>query len=59
MWVVRLEDHLYVRSAGGPDRPWYRHAVASGSGRIRAGGIEVDVRFAQADEAVEGDIDAA
>ena len=20
MWVVRLGDHLYVRSAGGPDR---------------------------------------
>jgi hypothetical protein len=59
MWVVRVGDHLYVRSAGGPDRPWYRHALASGTGRIRAGGTEADVGFARSDEAVEGDIDAA
>jgi threonine dehydrogenase-like Zn-dependent dehydrogenase len=24
MWVVRVDEDLYVRSAGGPDRPWYR-----------------------------------
>jgi hypothetical protein len=29
MWVVRADSELYVRSAGGPDRPWYRHALAS------------------------------
>lgn len=45
MWVVRVDDHLYVRSAGGPDRPWYRHALANGTGRIRAGGVEVDTTF--------------
>ena len=39
MWAVRVGDDLYVRSAGGPDRPWYRRALASGIGRIRAGGI--------------------
>ena len=27
MWVVRLGESLYVRSAGGSDRPWYRHVV--------------------------------
>ena len=36
MWVVRTGDDLYVRSAGGPDRPWYRRAMSSGRGRIRA-----------------------
>ena len=49
MWAGRVGDDLYVRSAGGPDRPWYRHALASGTGRIRAGGIERDVRFTDAD----------
>jgi hypothetical protein len=38
MWVVRAGDGLYVRSAYGPGNPWYRRAVASGAGRIRAGG---------------------
>ncbi|MEZ5323364.1 MAG: DUF2255 family protein [Microthrixaceae bacterium] len=35
MWVVEVDDEVYVRSAGGPDRPWYRRALASGNGRIR------------------------
>ena len=37
MWVVRAGLGLYVRSAYGPDNPWYRRAVASGTGRLRAG----------------------
>ena len=59
MWVVRAGDDLYVRSAYGPDNPWYRRATASGTGRIRAGGIERDVSFAQAAPEVQADIDAA
>jgi hypothetical protein len=59
MWVVRVGDDLYVRSAYGPDNPWYRRAAASGVGRIRAGGIERDVSFAQASPEVQSDIDAA
>ena len=47
MWVVRAGSDLYVRSAYGPDNPWYRRATASGAGRIRAGGIERDVSFAR------------
>ncbi len=59
MWVVRAGDDLYVRSAYGPDNPWYRRATASGTGRIRAGGIERDVSFTEAAPDVQGDIDAA
>ncbi len=59
MWVVRAGDGLYVRSAYGPDNPWYRRARAAGEGRVRAGGVERDVTFAAADSAVQGDIDAA
>ena len=59
MWVVRVQDDLYVRSAYGPDNPWYRRAIASGSGRVRAGGFEREASFAQADPGLQGDIDAA
>jgi hypothetical protein len=48
MWIVRAGDDLYVRSAYGPDNPWFRRAKASGAGRIRAGGLEQDVTFAEA-----------
>ncbi len=59
MWVVRAGDDLYVRSAYGPDNPWFRRATASGTGRIRAGGIERDVTFATAHAAAHDAIDAA
>jgi hypothetical protein len=59
MWVVRAGDDIYVRSAGGPDRPWYRRAKASGAGRIRAGGLEREVTFAEATADAQASIDAA
>lgn len=59
MWVVRTGDDVYVRSAGGPDRPWYRRAKASGAGRIRAGGVERDVTFAEATADAHASIEAA
>jgi len=59
MWVVRAEGDLYVRSAGGPDRPWYRSALASGKGEIRAGGVEAAVTFTSARPEVQTAIDAA
>ena len=59
MWVVRVSDDVYVRSAHGPDNGWYRRAVATRSGRIRACGVERDVTFTTADPGVHDDIDAA
>jgi hypothetical protein len=59
MWVVRVGDDLYVRSAHGPDNGWYRRATAAGTGRIRAGGVEGDVEFTTADPGVHDAIDAA
>ena len=61
MWVVRTGAELYVRSAYGSDNPWYRRARASGVGRVRAGGVERDVTFADvtADDHVHPAIDAA
>jgi hypothetical protein len=57
MWVVGFGNEIYVRSAGGPDRPWYRHARASGSGHIRAGGVQRDVTFGEATTDVQEEID--
>jgi len=62
IWTVRAGDHLYVRSAYGADNPWFRRATASGSGRIRAGGIERDVTFtpvSELDAATQAAVDAA
>jgi len=59
MWVVEAQGELYVRSAGGPQRQWYRHARATGTGQIRAGGVEVDVYFAEATAKAQSAIDAA
>jgi hypothetical protein len=50
IWTVRAGNGLYVRSAYGTGNPWFRRATASGSGRIRAGGIERDVTFTQSSE---------
>ena len=58
MWVVRVDDELYVRSAYGANNPWFRRAKASGVGRIRAGGVERDVTFAEPAPDVHPNIDA-
>jgi hypothetical protein len=59
IWVVRVADDLYVRSAYGKDNPWFRRAKASGAGRIRAGGLERDVTFGDAAPDAHADIDKA
>jgi hypothetical protein len=61
MWVVRVGDGLYVRSAYGPDCAWYRRAVRYGRARIRAGGVERDVvlEHLATDDHVHGEIDTS
>jgi hypothetical protein len=59
IWVVRVDDQLYVRSAYGAGNPWFRRAKTSGVGRIRATGLERDVKFAEPAPDVHPDIDAA
>ncbi|GAA1761231.1 DUF2255 family protein [Agromyces humatus] len=59
IWVVRAGDDLVIRSAYGPDNGWFRRAKASGRGRIRAGGVERDVEFADAAPDAHTAIDAA
>ena len=59
IWVVRVGSDLYVRSAYGSDNPWFRRAKVSGVGRVRAGGLERDVTFAEPAAGVHSDLDAA
>jgi hypothetical protein len=59
IWVVRAGDDIYVRSAYGSSNPWFRRATESGSGRVRAGGFEKDVTFADAAPDAHAGIDAA
>ena len=59
IWVVRAGDDIYIRSAYGSANPWFVRATTSGSGRIRAGGVEKDVSFEAAAADVHGAIDAA
>ena len=59
IWVVRQGDGIYVRSAYGSSNPWFRRARASGTGRIRAGGVEKDVTFTYAATAADGSLDVA
>jgi hypothetical protein len=58
---VRVGDELYVRSAYGRDNGWFRRALASGTGHIRAGAVDADVDFTEvpADSGIHRDIDAA
>ena len=43
IWVVRVNDAAYVRSADGQDDAWFQQALNAGAGRIRLDGIERDV----------------
>lgn len=59
IWVVGVGDDVFVRSAYGSANPWFRRAVASGTGRVRVGGLERDVTFEAPDPGVHPDVDAA
>ena len=60
IWVVRHGDDLYVRSGYGLAAAWYRATRVRHEGHIKAGGVEKDVFFFDADPAALNDqIDAA
>lgn len=59
IWVVRVGDDVYIRSAYGPGNGWFRRAQASGTGRIEVSGLEQDVSFVTPEPDVHAAIDAA
>jgi hypothetical protein len=58
IWVVRHGDDLYVRTWRGRTSAWFRGVQDRHEGHIRAGGVDKDVVFVEADD-VNDEIDAA
>ena len=59
IWVVRVGDDLYVRSMYGRTGGWFPATQLRHQGHIRAGGVDKDVSFADADPDLNDAIDAA
>ena len=59
IWVVRHGDDLYARSVGGRGASWFRGTQEKHEGRIRAGGLQQDVSFVDADHDFDDEVDAA
>lgn len=59
VWIVRYNDDLYVRSVRGRRGQWFLATQATHEGRIRAGSVQKDVAFVDADHDSNDDIDAA
>jgi len=59
IWVVRHGDSLYVRSVNGRTGAWFRGTQVRHEGHIKAGGVDKDVTFVDADHDIEDQIDAA
>ena len=59
IWVVRLGDDIYVRSVNGRNSHWFRGVEDRHEGHIHAGGVDKDVRFVEADDDLNDEIETA
>jgi hypothetical protein len=59
VWAIRHGDDLYVRSVRGRTGHWFRGTQERHEGRIRAGGVQQDVTFVDADHDIDDEVDAA
>jgi hypothetical protein len=59
VWLVRSGDDLYVRSVKGRSGHWFRGTQESHEGRLRAGGVQRDITFVDADRDSNDAVDAA
>jgi len=60
IWVVRVDDDLYVRSVNGRGAGWFRGTQTRQEGQIRVGGLVKDVTFVEeTDLEINDQIDAA
>jgi hypothetical protein len=58
IWVVRVGDDLYVRSMYGRAGGWFPGTQLRHEGHIRAGGVDKDVGFTEADPDLNDAVDA-
>ena len=60
IWVVRVDDDLYVRSVNGRTSAWFRGVQTKYAGYIRAGGVDKDVTFVEENDSnINDQVDAA
>ena len=60
IWVVRVDDSLFIRAFKGRDGPWFRGALTRHAGHIRSGGVSKDVSFVEeSDPALNDRVDRA
>jgi len=60
IWVVRVDDNLYIRCVNGRKGAWFRGVQTRHEGRIWAGGVEKDVTFVEeTDSEINARIDEA
>jgi len=59
VWAVRHRDDVFVRSVRGRSAHWFGGTQERHEGRIRAGGVQQDVTFVEADHDIDGDVDVA
>ena len=48
IWIVRVGDEVFVRSAHGAGNRWFASALAAGAGHITIGSVSRDVVFEDA-----------
>jgi hypothetical protein len=59
IWVVRVDQSVYVRSACGASAAWYRASTVRHEGQLDVANLRMDVSFEAADPAVGDQIDEA
>src|SRR5512139_795213 len=60
IWVVRVDDDLYVRCVNGRAGAWFRGTLTRHEGHIRAEGVNKDVTFVEeTDPGINDKIDTA
>lgn len=59
VWAVRHGDDVYVRSVRGRSGHWFRTSEEMHEGRMRAGGVQRDVTFVDAEHDINDEVDAA
>ncbi len=60
IWVVRVDDDLYVRAYKGRSGPWFKGVLTCHAGHINSGGVDKDVNFVEvSDPDINDQVDAA
>lgn len=57
IWIVPVDDRVFIRSANGRGADWFRRALATGEGQILAGGATYEIAFGEAADADLPDVD--